>query len=253
MQRNHGGEEPDPPADAALAARTQTTYERQAARFDAERPKSLHERAWLDRFLALVRPGGLVLDLGCGAGEPIAGYMLDRAFRVVGLDASEAMLGIARRRYPSGDWRLADMRDLDLPERFDGIVGWNSFFHLMPGEQREVLHRLARHMAAGAALMLTVGPEAGEVTGRVGGDPVYHASLAPAEYESILGALSIEVVDFVAEDPTCDEQTVLLARKVGALPDRPLPPKRHEQIGRHGDHDQAHGQADADHHGLEGL
>jgi hypothetical protein len=50
------GETPSDPAK--LAAATQAIYERHAARFDAERPKKLHERDWLDRFLALVAPDG---------------------------------------------------------------------------------------------------------------------------------------------------------------------------------------------------
>lgn len=196
-----------------LARTTQDVYERQAARFDAERPKRLHERAWLDRFLALVPSGGTILDLGCGAGDPIAGYFLRRGHRVVGVDASHAMLAIARQRFPDGEWRHADMRTLDLPERFDGIIAWNSFFHLTRDEQRDVLVRCATHLVPGGALMLTVGPEDGEVTGHAGGEPIYHSSLAPSEYRRRLDALDIEIVTFVLEDPACDGQTVLLGRR----------------------------------------
>jgi SAM-dependent methyltransferase len=202
-----------PRADAGLAARTQDVYERRARRFDAERARDLHERVWLDRFLDLVSPGGRVLDLGCGSGDPIAAYMTDTGYDVLGVDASRAMLALARSRYPAGDWQYGDMRDLDLPERFDGIISWNSFFHLMPDEQRAILPRIGRHMKEGAGLMLTVGPEAGEVTGHVGGDPVYHASLAPEEYVDRLSMLGVDIVDFVPEDPSCDGQTVLLGRK----------------------------------------
>lgn len=198
-----------------LARQTQDIYERNAARFDRERPKRLHERAWLDRFLALVPPGGRVLDLGCGAGDPIAAYMAGQGYRVTGFDASAAMLAIARERYPSGDWRQGDMRALDLSERFDGILGWNSFFHLTMDEQRGVLGRIARHLAPGGAVMLTVGPAEGEVTGRVGDDTVYHASLSPAEYTAILADHGVEVAAFVPEDPACDFQTVLLAGHSG--------------------------------------
>lgn len=202
-----------PKANAALAALTQEVYERRAAQFDAERPKSLIEGRWLDQFLAWIQPHGLILDLGCGAGDPIAGYFLGRGFRVIGVDASSEMVALAERRFPDSDWRVGDMRRLDLSESFDGIIAWNSFFHLMPEEQRDVLRLLGRHLNAGAALLLTVGPEAGEVTGRVGGEPVYHASLAPEEYFELLEGLGIDVVAFVPEDPLCDGHTVLLGRK----------------------------------------
>lgn len=207
---------PEPPAaraDAELAARTQGVYERQARRFDAERPRSLHERAWLDRFLELVEPEGRILDLGCGAGEPIAAYFTAGGYRVIGLDASREMLALAENRFPDGDWRRGDMRQLDLEETFDGIIAWNSFFHLMPAEQRDVLQRIGRHLREGAALMLTVGDRAGEVGGWVGGEAVYHSSLAPEEYEGLLHDLGVDVVAFVREDPECDGQTILLGRK----------------------------------------
>jgi SAM-dependent methyltransferase len=154
-----------------------------------------------------------VLDLGCGAGDPIARYLLSKNFRVAGVDFSEPMLAIARARFPEGRWLHADMRTLALDERFDGIVGWHSFFHLTPEEQRGVLARLALHLRPAGALMLTVGPGAGEVIGRVGDDPVYHSSLEPQEYVALLGAGGVEVVSFVAEDATCGGATVLLARK----------------------------------------
>ena len=195
-----------------LAAQTQAVYERNAARFDAERAKGLFERKWIDRFLGLLPEGGLVLDLGCGAADPIGVHMLARGYRVIGVDASSAMIRLARARAPLGDWRIADMRSLALAERFDGIIGWNSFFHLTREEQRDVLPRLAAHLRPGGILMLTVGPEDGEVAGTVGDDAVYHASLSPEAYAALLAADGMEVIDFVAEDPECDFASILLAR-----------------------------------------
>jgi ubiquinone/menaquinone biosynthesis C-methylase UbiE len=197
----------------ALARSTQAVYEKNAARFDRERPKGLFERPWLDRFLSHVAPGGRVLDAGCGTGDPVARYIADRGFRITGLDAADAMLSIARARFPDGDWRNGDMRSFALSDRFDGIVAWDSFFHLTADEQPNVLARFARHLAPGGALLLTVGPEAGEVSGWVGDDAVYHASLSPAGYEQELSALGLAVRAFVPEDPDCDFHTVLLAQR----------------------------------------
>jgi len=208
----------DPAPDAALAAdlaalarATRDVYERNAERFDADRSRALHERVWLDRFRALLPPGAALLDAGCGAGAPIAAYLAQVGHPVTGVDFAAAMLAIARRRFPGGDWRCADLRTLALPARFAGIVAWGSFFHLTPDEQRATLPRLAAHLAPGGALLLTVGPHAGEVTGRVGGDRVYHASLAPAEYEARLAGLGLAIVRFVPEDPACGGRSVLLA------------------------------------------
>ncbi|WP_417424522.1 class I SAM-dependent methyltransferase [Hoeflea sp.] len=199
-----------------LATRTRDVYERNAVRFDAERSKRLHEKPWLDRFAALLPAAAAILDAGCGAGDPIAAYFTGKGFRVTGIDQARAMIALARARYPDGEWLVADMRDIELDRRFDGIIGWNSFFHLTQDEQGTTLARMAAHLNPGGALMLTVGPDSGEVAGHVGDDDVYHSSLSPRQYQDILEKLQLRIVDFVKEDPDCALQTVLLAQKHAA-------------------------------------
>ena len=63
--------------------------------------------------------------------------------------------------------------------------------------------------------MVTVGPDAGEATGRVEGEPVYHASLSPAEYATLLESCGMRMTGFLAEDPECNDHSVLMARKAG--------------------------------------
>ncbi|MBC7283348.1 MAG: SAM-dependent methyltransferase, partial [Hoeflea sp.] len=88
-----------------------------------------------------------------------------------------------------------------------------SFFHLTPEEQRTALVLLASHLESEGALMLTVGPEAGEVAGHVGDEPVYHSSLSLADYEAILKGLGLRIIQVARQDPDCGFHTVLLARK----------------------------------------
>ena len=175
-----------------VRAATPGVYQRRAARFAAERDSSLkYEREALERFTAALPPGGRVLDLGCGTGTPVSAYLLDHGFAVTGLDAAPAMLAIAREELPEGRWVLGDIRDLDgvaalAGETFDGVLSWHGSFHLTRDEQRAALPAICARVRQGGALMLTAGPEDGEVTGTVGGETVYHAILAPDEYDRIL-------------------------------------------------------------------
>lgn len=50
-------------------------YERHSQAWDRLRGRTLFEKAWLDRFLALIHMDGTILDLGCGSGEPIARHV----------------------------------------------------------------------------------------------------------------------------------------------------------------------------------
>lgn len=188
-------------------------YERHAAAFDAQRGRSLMERGWLARFTAPIPPGGAVLDLGCGMGEPIAAHLISAGFGVTGVDSAPSLLALARARFPGQEWRLADMRGLDLGRRFAGILAWDSFFHLDHADQRAMFAVFARHAAPGAALMFTSGPREGVALGCFEGEVLHHASLSPAEYRALLAAHGFAVQAHRAEDPDCGGRTVWLARR----------------------------------------
>lgn len=193
------------------AAATIDIYRRHAAAFDRQRLRALHERGWLDRFLALMPDGASVLDLGCGMGEPIARYLIERGCRVTGVDTSAPLLELCRARFPGHGWIEADMRGLALGERFDGILAWDSFFFLPPDQQRAMFPVFAAHARPGAALLFTSGPAAGEAYGLFEGETLYHASLDPGEYRSLLADNGFAVVRHVVEDPECDCHTAWLA------------------------------------------
>jgi len=63
-----------------------------------------------------------------------------------------------------------------------------------------------------AALMFTSGPAVGEAIGQWQGEPLYHASLDPAEYRTLLDAHGFRVLHHHPEDPDCGGHTVWLAR-----------------------------------------
>jgi hypothetical protein len=72
-----------------------------------------------------------------------------------------------------------------------------------------------QHAALGTALLFTSGPEHGEAIGSFEGEPLYHASLATSEYESLLDAIGFSVTAHVVMDSTCGERTVWLAHQTG--------------------------------------
>jgi cyclopropane fatty-acyl-phospholipid synthase-like methyltransferase len=187
------------------------TYNEVAETWDLQRNQALFERKWLDRMLNYA-PGKNVLDLGCGAGRPIASYLLDRRATLTGLDGAPAMIALFQTNLPQARGILADMRGVDLGETFDAILAWNSFFHLSPDDQRAMFEVFARHSAPGAALMFTSGPEEGEEIGEVAGHSLYHSSLSPSEYEGLLNAYGFKVKHFRPEDPECAGHTIWLAQ-----------------------------------------
>jgi len=188
-------------------------YQQHARKWDEARGRSLFEQGWLDRFTALLPAGGSVLDIGCGSGEPIARHLIEKGYALTGVDAAPTMIDLCRSRFPSATWLVADMRELALGRSFDGLLAWDSLFHLRAEDQRAMFPIFGVHAAASAALMFTSGPSFGEAIGTFEGEPLYHASLDPGEYRALLAAQGFEVMAHVAEDATCGGHTIWLVQR----------------------------------------
>jgi SAM-dependent methyltransferase len=74
------------------------------------------------------RPGDRVLDIGCGVGAFLR-LVSERGAKTFGIDASEALVQLARKRVPEADLRVGDMEALPYDDdTFDLVTGFNSFF-----------------------------------------------------------------------------------------------------------------------------
>lgn len=190
-------------------------YDRHAESYARARGSALgSESGWLARFCTLLPAAGRVLDLGCGAGAPIAAHLIASGYRLTGIDSSASMIALCRTRFPDGEWHCADMRALALSSRYDGLIAWDSFFHLAHQDQRDMFAIFERHAAPGAVLMFTSGPAHGEAYGEFHGARLYHASLAAQEYTALLQAHGFVVRAQVFNDPDCGGHTVWLAQSV---------------------------------------
>ena len=198
-----------------IANRIIDHYERHAKEWDADRRNcGWNDKSWHDRFINALPKGAAVLDLGCGAGEPVALHMVECGLRVTGVDSSPTLISLCRERMPDQEWIVGDMRSVSLGRRFDGVLAWDSFFHLKYEDQRCMFALFAAHAAVSALLMFNSGPGHGEAIGSYRGDPLYHASLAATEYETLLTQSGFEVVEHVVEDPQAGGRTVWLARSI---------------------------------------
>lgn len=182
--------------------------------FDNSRSKDLTmEKFYLDFIQKYLQPKSKILDVGCGTGEPIARFLIEKGYEITGIDASIKMIDLCKQRFPKERWLLADMRTLDLNEKFHAVIAWHSFFHLPHEDQRMTLKLLASYVNQNGLLIFTSGPEYGEVWSDNGGHDLYHASLSTEEYEQILIDNHFKILTHKIRDPECGEATVWVAQK----------------------------------------
>jgi SAM-dependent methyltransferase len=98
--------------------------------------------------------GQRVLDVGCGAGF-FLGLVAEREAKPFGLDASEALIELARKRVPQADLRVGDMEALPFEDDiFDLVTGFNSFF--FANDFVAALREAGRVAKPGAPLVIQV-------------------------------------------------------------------------------------------------
>jgi SAM-dependent methyltransferase len=121
-------------------------YRRNALAY-AEREKKPPAR--LPGFLALLPPGGSILELGCGAGDHSA-VMLAAGFQVRSTDGSPEMAAIAARRigHPVETMRFDE---LDEFEAHDGVWASACLLHVPSDELVGVLRRIRRALKPSGA------------------------------------------------------------------------------------------------------
>lgn len=119
-------------------------------------------------FLSLVGDvtGRSVLDLACGEGYYTRQLSAAGSARVVGVDSSPAMIGLASEASGDGDatridYRVGDAADLDLGERFDLVTAAYLLDYAAEGDgQLALCGAVARHLVPGGRFVgITINPQ----------------------------------------------------------------------------------------------
>lgn len=100
--------------------------------------------------------GTSVLDVGCGSGI-FCGLAAAGGARAAGLDASAALIEIARERVPGGDFRVGEMESLPYPDdAFDLVTGFSAF--QFAADPVAAVREAARVARAGRVVVAVFGP-----------------------------------------------------------------------------------------------
>ena len=155
----------------------QITHLWQSDDFNRSNGIEAHKRA-----LAFVKNKGKALDIGCGCTGRFIDLLMNEGFEangISGLDVSDKMLSIARKRYPDIAFIHADICRYQFTERYDFITAWDSIWHIPLAEQRSVLTSIINSLNSGGVFIFSFGGtnEAGEHTDNFMGPEVYYSSL----------------------------------------------------------------------------
>lgn len=130
-------------------------YDRMAERYLAARDTGPDAERLLDEWGRALPPHGTALDLGCGAGVPVARW-LARRYAVTGVDLSGRQIELARQHVPEATFLKADMTDLEFPPgSFDVVTAFWSIIHVSRSEQPALLARVYGWLRPAGAFLAT--------------------------------------------------------------------------------------------------
>lgn len=95
-----------------------------------------------ERFLAQLKAGVKILDVGCGVGRE-AHFFEELGFDVTAFDGSEEMTKLARQILKKPPL-LMRFQDMNFSEEFDGIWAAASLIHVPPYELKDIITRIKR-------------------------------------------------------------------------------------------------------------
>ncbi|MBX3747062.1 MAG: class I SAM-dependent methyltransferase [Verrucomicrobiae bacterium] len=132
------------------------------------------ESAAARRFHEVFAAGGRILDVGCGSGRDLQA-LVDAGFEAEGVDACEALLTEAKRRYPAlaGRLRRDSLPDLGtiLDASSDGILCWAVLMHVPAERLFDTLFNLRRVLRPGGRLLISTPLQGPRVDAETHRDP----------------------------------------------------------------------------------
>ncbi|MYV64725.1 methyltransferase domain-containing protein [Streptomyces sp. SID2131] len=141
-------------------ASTREAYDAVASTYEEMFRDSLRDspldRAMLGVLAEAVRADGegRVADLGCGPGH-VTAHLDGLGLSAFGVDASPAMIELARRAHPDLRFDVGSMAALDIADgALDGVLSRWSVIHVPPAELPAVLAEFHRVLAPGGHLLI---------------------------------------------------------------------------------------------------
>lgn len=115
-------------------------YDKVAKTYSAQRDLFKNDK-YLAELTRLLKPDSTILDIGCGSGIPVDKYLINKGFKVIGIDISDEQIKLAKQNIPEGTFEVTNMSDLKEGDyQVDAVVSFYAIFHI-PREKHQELFK----------------------------------------------------------------------------------------------------------------
>jgi SAM-dependent methyltransferase len=159
---------------------------------------------WTNELIKHLPEHARVLDLGCGAGVPVALRLTEHGLDVLGIDISIRQIELARINVPAAEFLQADMTGVGFaPASFDAIAAFYSITHVPRAQHAELLRRIANWLKPRGLLVASLGSgDCAEWRGEWLGAEMFFSHYDAHVYQRLVcdAGLTIEYTEVVDQD-----------------------------------------------------
>jgi cyclopropane fatty-acyl-phospholipid synthase-like methyltransferase len=125
----------------------------------------------LTKLVDRLKPNAKILDVGCGNGLPVDKFLIEKGFKVTGVDISPEQIKLVKQNLPKGNFKQMDMANISFPSNhFDAIVSFHSIYHVPRNEHESLAQKFYDMLVDNGYLMITMGIKDWETTGELAED-----------------------------------------------------------------------------------
>lgn len=175
----------------------ETGYDRISGQYTywAKTQRGEERQRYTDFLLENLDEGALVLELGCGSGDPTTRQLASR-FQVVGVDLSGEQLRRARLNVPSANLLHADITQIEfLPGSFAAVAAFYTITHVPRRQHRALMSSIFEWLTPGGIFVasMSAGPLVDSIEEWLG-VPMYFSGYSSATNRKIVTGAGFEIL-----------------------------------------------------------
>lgn len=173
-----------------------------------------NNKKYLDDLIDRLEMNSKILDVGCGAGIPIDQYLVEKEFRVTGIDISSEQIRLARDNVLQAEFQVNDMAEIVFPDNsFDSVISFYAIFHVKREEHQQLFEKFFSIIKAGGYLLVTMGSEEWEGVEDFYGSEMFWSHFGVDKNLEIIENSGFKIVNHEIDFSGNEEHLVVLAQK----------------------------------------
>lgn len=164
-----------------------------------------------NQFCSRLPKNAAVLDLGCGPGIPITKELVNRGFRVTGVDISDTMIELARKNVPNAKYLRVSMTDIEFNNEFDGVISGHAMLCLDPDDFKRTAAKVTKSLKRGGFFILSLnepppeGHNEAENYTEIMGQRIYSRPYTENEIRAVFSELNMKIIKVERETVSSEE------------------------------------------------